>query len=63
MSAKRETWLQRREEDCTFEEAKEKWEPADATKYRIRSKNYIKTRIKEECKGAFYEVIGILVVS
>jgi len=50
--------FKRREEACSHQEARDKWEPTDATKYRIRSKNYIKTRIKEGCKGAFYEVVA-----
>lgn len=44
--------------DQDFQTATESWEPADATKYKVRSKNYLKTRIKEPCLGSFYEVIG-----
>jgi len=55
--------FERRGETCTFEEAKERWEPTDATKYRIRSKNYIRTRIKEGCKGNFYEVVASDLIS
>lgn len=57
----------RRKNTISVEEAKECWEPADPTAYRVRSKTYLKSRIKEPCLGSFYEVIGpsfpILLVS
>lgn len=39
------------------EEAKERWEPTDPTSYNVRTAQYMKTRQKNSCEGAFYDVI------
>eukprot|EP00210_Caulerpa_lentillifera_P003236 g3090.t1 len=47
-----------RKTNLSLSEANECWESGDATKYKVRSKNYLRSRIKEPCIGSFYEVIA-----
>ncbi|CAD7696400.1 unnamed protein product [Ostreobium quekettii] len=55
--------LQRLDPLEDYSTAAECWEPGDPTTYKIRSRHYMKNRLKEPCAGSFYELMDVDLLS